>query len=139
MGFYYKNSFAESHALEGYEHLILLAMVGDQSLFTRSDGIERRVADLRTAAGEPAAGRALSGGSCGPESVQQADRALPLAPAPSLGSRAWADSDAGVAGPGGTSHGPFRIIKFRADTRAAQPGLRGLRTFAARTREAYVI
>ena len=28
-------------ALEGYERLILLAMLGDQSLFTRSDGIER--------------------------------------------------------------------------------------------------
>ena len=41
MAFYYKNSFAVSHMLEGYEHLILMAMVGDQSLFTRSDGIER--------------------------------------------------------------------------------------------------
>ncbi len=41
MAFYYKDSFVESHALEGYEHLILLAMIGDQSLFTSSDGIER--------------------------------------------------------------------------------------------------
>jgi glucose-6-phosphate 1-dehydrogenase len=41
MAFYYKDSFVASHALEGYEHLILMAMVGDQSLFTRSDGIER--------------------------------------------------------------------------------------------------
>src|SRR6516225_10019814 len=41
MAFEYKNSFATSYALEGYEHLILLAMIGDQSLFTRSDGIER--------------------------------------------------------------------------------------------------
>jgi glucose-6-phosphate 1-dehydrogenase len=41
MAFNYKNSFAMSHALEGYERLILLAMTGDQSLFTRSDGIER--------------------------------------------------------------------------------------------------
>jgi Glucose-6-phosphate 1-dehydrogenase len=41
MAFYYKDSFAASNALEGYERLILLAMVGDQSLFTRSDGIER--------------------------------------------------------------------------------------------------
>ena len=39
--FSYQHSFARSHALEGYERLILLAMVGDQSLFTRSDGIER--------------------------------------------------------------------------------------------------
>jgi glucose-6-phosphate 1-dehydrogenase len=41
MVFDYKDSFTTAHALEGYEHLILLAMIGDQSLFTRSDGIER--------------------------------------------------------------------------------------------------
>ena len=41
MTFSYRDSFAMSHALEGYERLILLAMTGDQSLFTRSDGVER--------------------------------------------------------------------------------------------------
>jgi glucose-6-phosphate 1-dehydrogenase len=41
MTFSYKDSFAAAHALEGYERLILLAMIGDQALFTRSDGIER--------------------------------------------------------------------------------------------------
>jgi len=41
MAFYYKDSFTASNALEGYERLILLAMIGDQSLFTRSYGIER--------------------------------------------------------------------------------------------------
>jgi len=41
MVFHYKDSFAASNALEGYERLILLAMIGDQSLFTRSDGVER--------------------------------------------------------------------------------------------------
>jgi glucose-6-phosphate 1-dehydrogenase len=41
MAFNYKDSFATANALEGYERLILLAMVGDQSLFTRSDGVER--------------------------------------------------------------------------------------------------
>jgi glucose-6-phosphate 1-dehydrogenase len=41
MQFRYEDSFAASNALEGYERLILLAMLGDQSLFTRSDGIER--------------------------------------------------------------------------------------------------
>ena len=41
MTFSYKDSFAAANALEGYERLILLAMIGDQSLFTRSDGIER--------------------------------------------------------------------------------------------------
>jgi glucose-6-phosphate 1-dehydrogenase len=40
MVFSYKDSFAAANALEGYERLILLAMIGDQSLFTSSDGIE---------------------------------------------------------------------------------------------------
>jgi glucose-6-phosphate 1-dehydrogenase len=39
--FRYEDSFAAANALEGYERLILLAMLGDQSLFTRADGIER--------------------------------------------------------------------------------------------------
>ena len=66
MAFYYKDSFAASHALEGYEHLILLAMVGDQSLFTSSDGIERLWEISAAAAGEPAAGRAVRRGVVGP-------------------------------------------------------------------------
>jgi glucose-6-phosphate 1-dehydrogenase len=41
MSFRYEDSFAQANALEGYERLILLAMLGDQSLFTRADGIER--------------------------------------------------------------------------------------------------
>jgi glucose-6-phosphate 1-dehydrogenase len=41
MKFSYEDSFAQANALEGYERLILLAMIGDQSLFTRADGIER--------------------------------------------------------------------------------------------------
>jgi glucose-6-phosphate 1-dehydrogenase len=41
MSFKYADSFAQSNALEGYERLILLAMLGDMSLFTRADGIER--------------------------------------------------------------------------------------------------
>jgi glucose-6-phosphate 1-dehydrogenase len=41
MKFRYDDSFASANALEGYERLILLAMLGDQSLFTRADGIER--------------------------------------------------------------------------------------------------
>jgi glucose-6-phosphate 1-dehydrogenase len=47
MAFHYKDSFAASHMLEGYEHLTLMAMVGDPSLFTRSDGIERSFIDWR--------------------------------------------------------------------------------------------
>ncbi|MEV6317482.1 glucose-6-phosphate dehydrogenase [Streptomyces sp. NPDC051776] len=41
MTFSYAESFNTLHALEGYERLILDAMLGDQSLFTRADGIER--------------------------------------------------------------------------------------------------
>jgi glucose-6-phosphate 1-dehydrogenase len=41
MSFKYADSFAQSNALEGYERLILLAMLGDMSLFTSADGIER--------------------------------------------------------------------------------------------------
>ncbi|MFE0510862.1 glucose-6-phosphate dehydrogenase, partial [Streptomyces sp. NPDC058964] len=42
MVFQYAGSYNEEHALEGYERLILDAMLGDQSWFTRSDGIELR-------------------------------------------------------------------------------------------------
>jgi glucose-6-phosphate 1-dehydrogenase len=41
MTFSYANSFNEAHALEGYERLILDAMLGNQALFTSADGIER--------------------------------------------------------------------------------------------------
>jgi glucose-6-phosphate 1-dehydrogenase len=41
MVFKYADSFAAANALEGYERLILDAMLGDQSLFTNADGIER--------------------------------------------------------------------------------------------------
>jgi len=41
MVFRYQDSFTQANSLEGYEHLILLAMLGDQSLFTSSDSIER--------------------------------------------------------------------------------------------------
>ncbi len=39
--FRYEDSFNAANDLEGYERLILEAMLGDQSLFTSSDGIER--------------------------------------------------------------------------------------------------
>ncbi|WP_442910855.1 glucose-6-phosphate dehydrogenase [Kitasatospora sp. NBC_01266] len=41
MTFRYADSFRRRHGLEGYERLLLDAMLGDQSLFTRSDSIER--------------------------------------------------------------------------------------------------
>ncbi len=41
MVFRYEDSFRIANDLEGYERLILDAMLGDQALFTSSDGIER--------------------------------------------------------------------------------------------------
>ncbi len=41
MVFRYQDSFCEANSLEGYERLILDAMLGDQALFTDAYGIER--------------------------------------------------------------------------------------------------
>ncbi|MCA6094501.1 glucose-6-phosphate dehydrogenase [Streptomyces sp. SCA3-4] len=41
MTFRYGDSVRQQHGLEGYERLILDAMLGDQALFTSADGIER--------------------------------------------------------------------------------------------------
>jgi glucose-6-phosphate 1-dehydrogenase len=71
MAFYYKDSFAASHALEGYEHLILMAMVGDQSLFTRSDGIERVWEISEPLLQNPPPVEPYPVGSYGPESVKR--------------------------------------------------------------------
>ena len=71
MGFYYKNSFAASHALEGYEHLILMAMVGDQSLFTSSDGIERLWEISEPLLENPPPVEPYARGSWGPESIKR--------------------------------------------------------------------
>ncbi|HLK72458.1 MAG TPA: glucose-6-phosphate dehydrogenase [Streptosporangiaceae bacterium] len=71
MAFYYKDSFAASHALEGYEHLILLAMVGDQSLFTSSEGIERVWEISEPLLENPPPVEPYPVGSFGPESLKQ--------------------------------------------------------------------
>jgi glucose-6-phosphate 1-dehydrogenase len=71
MAFYYKDSFAESHALEGYEHLILLAMVGDQSLFTSSDGIERLWEISEPLLENPPPVEPYPVGSYGPDSIKR--------------------------------------------------------------------
>jgi glucose-6-phosphate 1-dehydrogenase len=71
MAFNYKDSFAASHALEGYEHLILMAMVGDQSLFTSSDGIERLWEISEPLLENPPPVEPYAAGSWGPESVSR--------------------------------------------------------------------
>jgi glucose-6-phosphate 1-dehydrogenase len=71
MAFYYKDSFAASNALEGYERLILLAMIGDQSLFTRSYGIERLWEISEPLLQNPPPVEPYPVGSYGPESIKR--------------------------------------------------------------------
>jgi glucose-6-phosphate 1-dehydrogenase len=69
MSFDYKDSFAIANALEGYERLILLAMIGDQSLFTRSDGVERVWEISQPLLDNPPKAESYPQGSWGPPSV----------------------------------------------------------------------
>jgi glucose-6-phosphate 1-dehydrogenase len=71
MVFSYRDSFAMANALEGYERLILLAMIGDQSLFTSSDGIERLWEISEPLLENPPPVEPYAVGSYGPESVKQ--------------------------------------------------------------------
>jgi glucose-6-phosphate 1-dehydrogenase len=71
MMFNYKDSFATANALEGYERLILLAMLGDQSLFTRSDGIERLWEISTPLLQDPPPAEPYEPGSWGPDSVDK--------------------------------------------------------------------
>jgi glucose-6-phosphate 1-dehydrogenase len=71
MTFRYDESFATSNALEGYERLILLAMLGDQSLFTRADGIERVWEISSPLLESPPAVLPYAPGSWGPPEVER--------------------------------------------------------------------
>jgi glucose-6-phosphate 1-dehydrogenase len=70
MTFRYANSFTKHHGLEAYEHLILLAMKGDQSLFTRADGIERLWEVSAPLLEHPPPPLSYASGSWGPEAVR---------------------------------------------------------------------
>ena len=69
--FKYEDSFAAANALEGYERLILLAMLGDQSLFTRADGIERVWEISEPLLTSPPPVEPYAVGSWGPDSVNK--------------------------------------------------------------------
>jgi glucose-6-phosphate 1-dehydrogenase len=69
MIFKYADSFAAANALEGYERLILDAMIGDQSLFTSSDGIDRLWEISEPLLENPPPVEPYSRGSWGPASV----------------------------------------------------------------------
>jgi len=71
MVFSYQESFATANALEGYERLILLAMIGDQSLFTSSDGIERLWEISEPLLENPPPAEPYEPGSWGPPSVDK--------------------------------------------------------------------
>ena len=71
MVFSYKDSFAIANALEGYERLILLAMIGDQSLFTGSDGIELLWGISTPLLENPPPAEPYEPGSWGPASVDE--------------------------------------------------------------------
>jgi glucose-6-phosphate 1-dehydrogenase len=71
MVFGYADSFNTMHALEGYERLLLDAMLGDQSLFTRSDGIERLWEASTPLLENPPPVEPYAPGSWGPDSVRR--------------------------------------------------------------------
>jgi glucose-6-phosphate 1-dehydrogenase len=67
MTFRYADTFRQENGLEGYERLILDAMTGDQSLFTRSDSIERIWEVATDLLRSPPPPQPYSPGSWGPE------------------------------------------------------------------------
>ena len=71
MTFRYADSFCAANDLEGYERLILDAMLGDQALFTRSDGIERLWEISMPLLDHPPAVEPYRRGSWGPDSVRR--------------------------------------------------------------------
>jgi glucose-6-phosphate 1-dehydrogenase len=71
MIFRYADSFLRAHELEGYERLILDAMLGDQSLFTRSDGVERLWEISAPLIEDPPPVELYSPGSWGPEGAHR--------------------------------------------------------------------
>ncbi|WP_372513967.1 glucose-6-phosphate dehydrogenase [Streptantibioticus rubrisoli] len=69
MTFRYTDSFQKAHGLEAYERLILEAMSGDQSLFTRSDGIERLWQVAEPLLDSPPDVQPYAPGSWGPDAI----------------------------------------------------------------------
>ena len=70
MTFDYDSAF-EQRELEGYERLVHDAMLGDQTLFTRGDGIERLWAVSESLLENPPELETYEPGSWGPESVDE--------------------------------------------------------------------
>ncbi|MDH6115008.1 glucose-6-phosphate 1-dehydrogenase [Kitasatospora sp. MAP12-15] len=71
MTFRYADSFRSQYGLEGYERLLLDAMLGDQSLFTRSDGIERLWEISTDLLADPPPVQPYAPGSWGPDAIRE--------------------------------------------------------------------
>ncbi|KNB53699.1 glucose-6-phosphate dehydrogenase [Streptomyces caatingaensis] len=71
MVFAYSDCFTTAHALEGYERLILDAMLGDQSLFTSADGVERLWEASAPLLENPPPAEPYARGSWGPDRVHR--------------------------------------------------------------------
>jgi glucose-6-phosphate 1-dehydrogenase len=69
MVFRYQDSFCTARSLEGYERLILDAMLGNQALFTDADGIERLWEVSAPLQADPPAVVPYQRGSWGPEAA----------------------------------------------------------------------
>ena len=71
MEFRYDDSFCAANQLEAYERLIHDALLGDRTLFTRADGIERLWEVATPLLERPPAVERYAPGSWGPDSVNQ--------------------------------------------------------------------
>jgi glucose-6-phosphate 1-dehydrogenase len=71
MRFDYDDSFADVHELEAYERLIHDALLGDRTLFTRADGIERLWEISAPVLQSPPPVRIYEPGSWGPEGTDE--------------------------------------------------------------------
>jgi glucose-6-phosphate 1-dehydrogenase len=71
MEFRYGDSFCAQNQLEGYERLIHDAMIGDQTLFTRADGVERLWEVSQPLLRRPRPVEPYEPGSWGPRSVER--------------------------------------------------------------------
>jgi glucose-6-phosphate 1-dehydrogenase len=69
--FDYDDSFAGDHELEAYERLIHDALMGDRTLFTRADGIERLWEISAPVLASPPPVRVYQPGSWGPEGTDE--------------------------------------------------------------------
>ena len=129
--FRYADSFGAAHGLEGYERLLLDAMLGDQSLFTRSDAIERLWEISAPLLEQPAPGPALRSRLVGPAaSARPPRRPVPLAPVdegqrPGVPSRPTRSSSPGCrSGRGNRCSMGRRSCLAGAHQPGGEPGLR---------------